>query len=110
MAIFSRIKLTIDTGNGNIAIAADSGAIDPTWQPLLDIAFGGQQIADFNNKPARDVVGSLDNAINAMRSDRTAYTGLTPVQQGLRPTVLAFLTNWREDCREHPITVVSIDP
>jgi hypothetical protein len=105
-----KIKLIIETGNGNVAIAADSGQIDAVWKPLLDITFGGSPIDDFNRFSAKDMAGKLDNAIDLLRNDRASYAALTPAQLGLRPKILEFLTNWREDCREHPSTTISIEP
>jgi hypothetical protein len=108
--MLQKIKLIIETGNGNVAIAADSGQIDVVWQPLLDIAFRGQVIGDFNRVPAGDMGKNLNDAIDSLRNDRGSYASLTPAQLGLRPRILEFLTNWREDCREHPATFISIEP
>lgn len=107
--MLQKIKLTIETGNGNVAIAADSGQAGAVWQPLLDIALGSQ-IGDFNGLDAKDMAGKLDNAIDSLRNDRASYAALTPAQLGLRPKILEFLTNWREDCREHPSTIILIEP
>jgi hypothetical protein len=104
------VKLIIDTGNGNIAVAADSGRIDPNWQSLINIAFQGQAIVDFNNTSSSKMTGYLDTAITSLRNDRQSYASLTPTELALRPKLLEFLTNWREDCREHSSTNVSIEP
>lgn len=72
----SQIKLEINTGNGNTAPAANCGSINPAWQPLIDIAFGGQQIGDFNGQQAEKFSGQLDSAGQLPTVKRgTAMTG-----------------------------------
>jgi hypothetical protein len=107
----SQIKLEIDTGNGNTALAANCGSINPQYQPLFDVAFGGQLIADVHRQSARDVENSyLSPAIDMLRNDRKAFAALTDVEQGYRPQVLEFCVNWRDKCREHPNCVVFVVP
>jgi hypothetical protein len=106
-----QIRLEIDTGNGNTALAANCGSINSQYLPLFDIAFRGQPIADLHRQGARDVERSyLDSAIDTLRNDRRAFAGLTAVEQDYRPTVLVFCENWRDKCREHPNCVVYLVP
>jgi hypothetical protein len=106
----SQIKLEIDTGNGNTALAVNCGSIDSNYEPLLAIALGGQSIGDFHKQDAKSVANQLDNAINSLRFARGDYLGLTPVQQNLRPQLLDFVTRWRESCRAHPNCTTFIVP
>jgi hypothetical protein len=107
----SQIKLEIGTGNGNTALAANCGSINPAYQPLLDIALGGQQLLDFHGQQADKYSnGYLDNAVDSLRNQRSAYLGLTDAQQALRPQVLDFIVKFRDNCRAHPITTIYIVP
>ncbi len=105
-----QIKLEINTGNGNTAPAANVGTIDPRYQPLLDIAFGGQAIVDFHGYQADKFSGQLDNAVDSLRNQRSAYQGLPQAQIDLRPQVLDFVRLWRDACRAHPLTTIYIVP
>jgi hypothetical protein len=105
-----QIKLEISTGNGNTAPVANCGGINPAWQPLLDIAFGGQQIGDFNGQQADKFSSQLDSAVDSLRNNRSAYVGLGLPQSDLRPQVLDFVLKWRDNCRAHPLATIYIAP
>jgi hypothetical protein len=105
-----QIRLDIDTGSGNYAIAGNAGTLPSTFQPLLDIAFGGQSIDKLHRTDANSMASQLDNAINSIRQDRGNYLGLTEVQIAFRPQVEAYLIGWRDLCRKHPGCYVSIVP
>lgn len=107
----TQITLQMPTGNGNTALAANCGSINPIYQPLLDIAFQGQTIGDYHNLDAdRCAQNLLTPAIDNLRQQRGNYAGLTPLEQGYRLQVLEFLTQWRDKCREHPQAIVSVIP
>lgn len=106
----SQIKLKISTGNGNTAPAANVGSIDPRFLPLLDIAFGGQQIGDFHGQQADKFSRQLDSAVDSLRDNRSAYQGLTAAQIDLRHQVLDFVRLWRDACRAHPLATIYIVP
>jgi hypothetical protein len=107
----SQIRLEISTGNGNTAVAANVGAIVPTYQPLLDIALGGLNIPDIHGIQADKMTNSyLENAVESLRTNRAAYQGLTAAQIELRPQVLDFVRLWRDACRAHPLATVYIVP
>jgi hypothetical protein len=106
----SQIRLDIDTGNGNYAIAANAGVLSSTFQPLLDIAFNGQIVDDFHRIAATEMADRLDKAIDSLQRDRRSYSGLTEPEIALRPQVEAYLLGWRDLCRKHPSCVVSIVP
>jgi hypothetical protein len=106
----SQIKLEISTGNGNTASAANCGTIVAAYQPLLDIALGGTLLTSFHGQTAQSILVSLDLAVTSLREQRTAYLGLTQVQQDLRPQVLDFVRLWRDACRAHPLATIYIVP
>ncbi len=105
-----QIRLDIDTGSGNIATAGNAGVLPSTFVPLLSIAFGGATIDSFHGLDANSMAGQLDGAINSLRKNRGDYLALTEVQIALRPQVEVYLVGWRDLCRKHPSSVVSIVP
>jgi hypothetical protein len=106
-----QIRLEISTGNGNTALAANCGSLNPAYQPLLDIALGGLSITDTHGATA-DKIGNgyLDSAVDSLRNNRAAYQGLTATQIDLRPQVLDFVRLWRDACRAHPLATIYIMP
>jgi hypothetical protein len=111
MSLQSKIQLEIETGAGNYALADTCPAISANFSPLLDIAFGTPfLLGDFQNLQASDAISRLDGAIYSLHADRIAYAGLSEIQQGLRPQVLAYLNQWRELCRKHPKCQLAIVP
>jgi hypothetical protein len=54
-----QIRLDIDTGSGNYAIAGNAGTLSSTFQPLLDIAFSGQRIDDLDRIETRKLDPSV---------------------------------------------------
>ena len=105
-----QIRLDIDTGSGNYAIAGSAGVLPSTFKQLLDIAFGGQLVDDFHRLDANSMGSQIDGAIKSLQQDRRAYLGLTEVQIAFRPQVEAYLIGWRDLCRKHPGCYVSIVP
>jgi hypothetical protein len=105
----SQIKLEIETGGGNTALAANCGTLNPLYSPLVLIAFG-QEIDALHGLVAGDVLANLDPAINSLRSNRYAYQVLTVAEQGYRQPLLDFCLNWRDNCRRHPNAVIYIVP
>lgn len=105
------LKLEMPTGNGNTALAANCGTINPIYQPLLDIALKGQQFGNYNGAEGAKVASSLlDPAIESLRTQRNEYQVLTPVQQEYRPQVLDFCIQFRDKCREHPQALLYVVP
>lgn len=106
----SQIKLEIDTGTGDTALAANCGPINPNHEPLFSIVFGGQSIYDLSGQNAQDAVGEyLDAGITALR-DRNQFQSLTVIEQSYRPQVLDFCVNLRDKCRQHPNCTIYIIP
>jgi hypothetical protein len=98
----TQIRLEMDTGNGNTALAADCGTINPLYQPLFDIAFDNQPIGSYHGQRATDIVKFVNRAVESLMLDRDAYRGLTAVEKGYRSAVLTFCVAWRDKLREHP--------
>jgi hypothetical protein len=106
----SRIKLEIGTGNGNTVLVADLSTLNPAYEPLFLIAFQGAILGDYNGRPANDIAGKIDQAVDSLRDRRGDYAGLSPTEQEYRQPFLEYCLRWREKCREHPNASVYINP
>jgi hypothetical protein len=82
LTMTSQIKLEIDTGNQNTATAANCGALNALFLPLLDIAFRGQQIPDYHGQQAQNIIPELDRAVDSLRNGRRDYLALTSASTG----------------------------
>jgi hypothetical protein len=103
------IRLEVDTGNGNTAIAFTSGGYNLVYDDLLELAIG-IIIDSFEARQASDVARDCDAAIQGFRNSRGSFAALAPVNQSARIPAMEWFTKLRDACREHPVAIVYIIP
>jgi hypothetical protein len=102
-----KITLDIDTGSGNYALVSTIGSYRFNYGILWQQA-GLQPIGDLSNRSASDVVGEFDKVVQRMHDDTAQFAGLAEPILRDYDEALAFLTRWRNECRLHPNTRVSV--
>jgi hypothetical protein len=102
-----RIILDIDTGSGNYAKAAEIGNYRPNYG-LFWTQVGIQPIESLHGQSAKDLASQFDSAIQTMHDDINQFANLAEPIRRDYDEALAFLTNWRNECRLHPSTRANI--
>jgi hypothetical protein len=106
----TQIILEIETGAGSRVLVANVGYFNSSYQPLYNICFGGRSTDFFHNLTAEAVIAELKSAIESLKTDRSSYLGLTPIEQGYRLSILELCLKLKDLCIKHPNAVVSLAP